>query len=151
MQQQTIIFRRPQEIIIFHLGIRCLTPLVTEDNSVFKKTLYSGSNSCQKWDKVFWLPKYLPPSRLAPTRLQQSVVITRVAQAEPEHQANIGMMVWWEPVGLESNFEVCSPFPCKLLHLVELLLLLDGQVDLLVGVHIQVEQVQLPLLVKGQE
>ena len=77
-------------------------------------------------------------------------MIARVAQAEPEHRANIGTMVWWEPVGLESNFEVCSPFPCQLLHLLELLLLLDGQVDLLVGVDVQVEQVQLTLL-KGQE
>ena len=61
------------------------------------------------------------------------------------------MMVWWEPVWLESNFEVCSPFPCQLLHLVQLLLLLDGQVDLLERVDIQVEQVQLSLLKKDKE
>ena len=57
---------------------------------------------------------------------------------------------WWEPVGLKSNFEVCSPLPCQLLHPVELLLLLHGQVDLLVRVAVQVEQVQLALLKRSK-
>ena len=76
---------RPQEVIIFHLPILCLTTLETGyfRCRIIGKRLYSQSNSCQKRDKVFWLPKYLPPSRLAPTGFQESIVITRVTQAEP--------------------------------------------------------------------
>ena len=54
-----------------------------------------------------------------------------------------------QPVWLKSNFEVSSELPGKFLHPVQLVLLLDGQVVLLEGVAVQVEQVQLPLL-KGQ-
>ena len=54
-----------------------------------------------------------------------------------------------QPVWLKSNFEVSSEVPGKFLHPVQLVLLLDGQVVLLEGVAVQVEQVQLPLL-KGQ-
>ena len=81
---------RPQEVIIFHLPIRCLTSLETGyfRCRIIGKRLYSRSNPCQKRDKVFWLPKYLPPSRLAPTGLQESIVITRVTQAEPVHRGH---------------------------------------------------------------
>ena len=72
---------RPQEVIIFHLEIRCLTSMLTEYSRcrIIGKKLFSWSHSSQKGDKVFWLPKYFPPARLAPTRFQESVVITRVA------------------------------------------------------------------------
>ena len=116
------------------------------------------------WQEIIFFVKFLPKmgqSFLASKVFSTSQVYTnRVPRVRCDNEGSpgwtwrkqIGMTeyisdwCWWKPVGLESNFEVCSPFPCQLLHPVELLLLLHGQVDLLVRVAVQVEQVQLTLL-----